>query len=263
MNGLTVVSLLADNARSVYQRLVDYTSRRAGIDARLVADLPWQERERLLDQGQAQVAFLCGLLYTRKTDQVELLAAPVMRAARYAGHPIYFSDLVVHRDSPLRSFAGLRGATLAYNDPGSFSGYAMLGAYLALRGERAGYFGRVVESGSHQQSLRLLAGGTADVAAIDSTVLELELELHPELASQVRVVETIGPSPIPPVVVARGVAAADKRQLRRILLQMDRDDEGQAILDGGMIARFVAVRDADYDDVRHKARLAAEVRLGI
>jgi phosphonate transport system substrate-binding protein len=91
--------------------------------------------------------------------------------------------------------------------------------------------------------------------------MELELKRRPELAAQFRVVETIGPSPIPPVVVARGVAAEIKRRLRDALLGMHEDSAGQDILSDGMIARFVAVHDADYDDIRRKALSAEEVQL--
>ncbi len=73
-------------------------------------------------------------------------------------------------------------------------------------------------------------------------------------------VEAIGPSPIPPVVVARHVPAALRGQLRSALLRMHEDDQGRAILSGGLIDRFVAVHDADYDDLRHKVRSAKGVR---
>ena len=254
---------MSDNARPTYQRIAAYLSERAGVRASLVAGVPWQEQERMLDQGRAEVGFICGLPYTRKTAQVELLAAPVMRAARYQGRPIYFSDVIVRRDSPFCSFADLRGATWAYNDPGSFSGYAVLCAHLAALGETGDYFGRLVESGAHLRSLELIATGAVDAAAIDSVVLELEYKRRPALAAQLRAVEAIGPSPIPPVVVARGVAAATRLRLREALLHMHEDSAGHEILSDGMIARFVAVHDADYDDIRRKSLSAEEVLLSV
>jgi phosphonate transport system substrate-binding protein len=238
---------------------VDYLSAHAGVRATLVAGVPWQEQGRMLDQDQAEVGFICGLPYVRKVERFELLAAPVMQGARYLGRPVYFSDVVVRYDSPFRSFADLRGATWAYNEPGSFSGYVGPLAHLAALGERSGYFERAVESGAHLRSLELIAEGTVDASAIDTTVMELELRRRPELADQFRAVETIGPSPIPPLVVARGVAAEIKQRLRDALLRMHEDGEGQAILSDGMIARFVAVHDADYDDIRRKALSAEEV----
>ena len=41
---------------------------------------------------------------------VELLGvAPVFEDARALGRPVYFCDVVVRGDGPIRSFAGLRG----------------------------------------------------------------------------------------------------------------------------------------------------------
>jgi phosphonate transport system substrate-binding protein len=252
---------MADNIRPLFIGVADYVSRRTGIRARLIVDVPWQEQERLLDQGAAQVGFICGLLYTQKTEHVELLAAPVLSASRYQDRPIYFSDIVVRHDSPFHSFADLRGATWAYNDPGSFSGYAALRAHLAALGETAGYAGRLVESGSHLRSLGMVAEGLADTAAIDSAVMELELKRCPELASQLRTVAALGPSTIPPVVIARAAPAEIKQQLRDALLRMHADEHGRAILSSGTIARFIAVRDADYNDIRRKALSAEAVVL--
>jgi phosphonate transport system substrate-binding protein len=256
---ITIVSLWSDNARPTCQGIADYLNAQAGVRATLVSGVPWQEQQRMLDQGQADVGFICGLPYVRKVERFELLAAPVMQAARYQGRPVYFSDVIVRHDSPFRTFADLRGASWAYNEPGSFSGYVGPLAHLAALGEMSGYFGRAVESGAHLRSLELIAAGTVDASAIDTTVLELELRRRPELADLFRVIETIGPSPIPPIVVARGVAAEVKRRLRDALLRIHEDGEGQAILSDGMIARFVAVHDADYDDIRRKALSAEEV----
>ena len=263
MHTIKLVSMMSDNARPTYQAIAGYLGDHAGIRAMLVTDATWQEQEQLLDQGRAEVGFVCGLPYTRKLHRVELLAAPVMCAARYRGRPIYFSDVVVRADSAFRRFADLRGAGLAYNDAGSFSGYAVLGAHLAALGAASGYFGSAVESGAHLCSLQLVAEGAVDAAAIDSVVLELEFTRRPELSAQFRVVEAIGPSPIPPVVVARHVPAALQCRLRSALLRMHEDDQGRAILAGGLIDRFVAVHDADYDDLRHKVRSAGGVRFAV
>jgi hypothetical protein len=64
---------MADNARPTYQGIAGYISRRAGIPTAFVTGVPWQEQERLLDQGQAAVGFICGLLYTHKIERAPLL----------------------------------------------------------------------------------------------------------------------------------------------------------------------------------------------
>jgi len=259
METLTVVSLMSDNHLTFYQSVAKYLSRRTGLGMQFVKDRPWKDRERMLDQAQAQVGFICGLPYTQRAGWLELLAAPVMRGARYHNRPIYFSDVVVRRDSPFRSFSDLRGATWAYNEPDSWSGCLVLRAYLAACGETRSYFGKIVESGAHIRSLQMLVDRAIDAAAIDSTVLEIELVRRPELADQINVVERIGPNPIPPAVARRDLPDAIKRRLRDALLQMHADPEGAAILADGMVSHFAAIRDADYDAMRRKVLLAEHV----
>jgi phosphonate transport system substrate-binding protein len=256
---LTLASFLADNARPVYERLAGYLARRLGEPTAL-SGAPWDERQRMLDEGRIDVAFICGLPYSERFDRrarpIELLCAPVMAHPRYAGRPIYFTDAIVRRDSPARTFADLRGTVWAYNDAGSNSGYVMPRDHLLTLGETRGYFARAVASGSHQQSIRWVVDRTVAAAGIDSTVLELELTRCPALAHDVRVVESIGPCPIPPVVVGRYLPEGRTRRLREAFLTLHEDPEARPILAEGLIARFVPVTDADYDPIREMVRRA-------
>jgi phosphonate transport system substrate-binding protein len=261
---LRLVSLMADNAAFFYRALGGYLTRRTGIPVEVEESVPWQERERMLDRGEVEMGIICGLPYVRKADRsashLELLAAPVMQGARYGGKPVYFSDVVVRRDSPFRSFADLRGAAWAYNEPASHSGYCLTRCHLFRLGELRGYFSRVVEAGAHQTALRMVIDGAINASAIDSTVLELELKLHPELAPLIRVVDTFGPSPIPPAVISTRLPVGTRRGLRQALLDMHLDPDGEKILAAAMAARFVGVEDADYHAIRAMAVEATLVR---
>jgi phosphonate transport system substrate-binding protein len=258
---LLFASLMADNARSFYRDLVAYLHARTGLKVRLIEDAPWQECEQRLHQGSAQLGAVCGLQYVYAVDRgaqpgLELLAAPVMQDARYENRPVYFSEVVVRRDNVAASLADLRGSTWAYNEPTSQSGYAITRYVLASRGEPPGFFGRVIASGAHQHSLALLLAGAVDATAIDSTVLDTELVLHPELAARIRVVETLGPSPIPPLVISRAVPVAVRRQLESTLMTMHADPAGLQVLSGARVKQFVRVTDADYEPIRAMARVA-------
>src|SRR5215216_2803511 len=130
MAAVTFVSLLAANADATYHSIAGYLTFQTGVPIGMVENVPWQERERLLEHRQADLGAVCGAQYVRMAGQpvapVRLLAAPVMRADRYQGRPVYFSDLVVRADAMLQTFADLRGANLAYNEPRSYSGYQVL-----------------------------------------------------------------------------------------------------------------------------------------
>jgi len=263
---LIISSCMAPNMDFLTAALAGYLSGRLGIPVEAQLDIPWQEREQRLDAGQIDLCWICGLPYVWKADhaspRVRLLAAPVMRLARYLDAPIYFSDVVVRRDSSFQKLADLRGAAWAYNEPGSQSGYNITRYTLAVRGRADGFFGRAVASGAHQMSLQMILRGEVDASAIDSTVLERELLDDPAIGPQIRIIDTFGPSPIPPWVAPIDQSPELSQRLRGCLLDMETDPEGQLILAQAGMARFAAVSDADYDLIREMERIAQKVRLG-
>jgi phosphonate transport system substrate-binding protein len=251
---LRFVTFLAPNLRFVYEFISRYVSDQLELSTEMRAGASYH------DIVDADVAFLCGLPYVemtcRSNPPVEPLAAPVLCGRRYAGQPIYFSDVIVHRDSPFQSFADLRGRSWAYNEPHSQSGYGITRQRLIELGETHGYFGRLVEAGWHDTAIRMVASGAVDASAIDSHVLAIACRDQPELADRLRVIDSFGPSPIQPVVVSRRLPQTLKLELRRVLLEMAADAEAVKILEHGLIERFVPVDDSTYDDIRVMLRTA-------
>lgn len=260
---LRISSCQADIAEPFCAALTEYLGNKLGLPVEYIGDITWQERERRLLCGEIQVSWICSLAYVRSKDQqqlIELLAAPVWSHARYVGRPEYYSDVVVHAASNFTTFADLRGKSWAYNEPGSHSGYNVMRYHLASLGCDAAYFGRVVVSGSHRNSLRMVLDRSVDSAAIDSTVLELEMAQDPSIAQHLRIVEVLGPSPAPPWVIHDAVPAELRRRLREVLLSMDQDVRGSQILNAGNSRRFAEVADRDYDPIRQMNEMARQIQ---
>jgi phosphonate transport system substrate-binding protein len=254
---------MAENTDLIVLAIAHYITEQAGIQTSFIDDIPWQERGRLLDTGKIDVAWICSVPYVLKADQpaagIELLVAPVMQGDRYQNRPIYFSDVVVHRDSQFQTFADLRRASWAYNEPGSHSGYNLVRYHLATLGEKSAYFSKVIQSGAHLASLRMILERQVDASAIDSIVLGLELQRRPALHASIRVIEILGPSPIPPLIILRSSPQETREALRDLLLHMHEDPHGRTILTNLQIAKFAYVEDWDYDvirDMTRKAKLA-------
>jgi phosphonate transport system substrate-binding protein len=112
------------------------------------------------------------------------------------------------------------------------------------------YFGRVIQTGWHERSIRMVHAGKVDASAIDSHVLALTLHDHPELADGLRVIDTLGPSTIQPVVVASWLSEELKADLRSVLLEMSNDPQARAVLLSRQVECFTTVTDEDYDDLR-------------
>ena len=263
MEALKLASCMAENTESFCRAMAIYIQHKLGIRVEYVDAVTWQQRQRLFDAGRIHLLWLCGLPYIDRVDVpdsgIELLAVPVPAACRYQDRPIYFSDIVVRRDSHFKNFADLRGTTWVYNEARSHSGYNVVRAYLAAFGEKHGFFSQILESGAHTASLAMVLTRQGDVSAIDSTVLEWAMTGQPDLERQLRIVETIGPSPIPPWVVSKQVAANLRADLRDLFIGMHKGKAGRSVLRRGHMARFVLSHDRDYDPIRRMAQSAEQV----
>jgi phosphonate transport system substrate-binding protein len=264
MDRLRITSAQSPTSDLVVVAISRYLTQHRQIPTELVLGPPWQERLKLLFGGQLELGWICSLPYVRAADAgnppFEPLVTPVVDHPRYGGKPVYFSDVIVRRESAYQSFADLKGATWAYNEPGSHSGYTLTRSHLALLGEPVGYFAGQVEADSHLAALDMVLNGEVDASAIDSMVLESEARRVPGLMDDLRVVETLGPSPIPPVVIATSVPGPQKEQIADALVGMALDETGRALLQEAGLVRFVRVHDKDYDPIRERDRLAAQVQ---
>lgn len=238
----------------VYRFILNHLERILGYKIILTSG---KEYDEVL---HADLAFICGLpyvLYTKPyfaSSPIEALSAPVLKGMRFQNRPIYFSDVIVHRDSPFTSFADLRGRVWAYNEPLSQSGYGITRYELLRRGEIGGYFGRVVESGYHQKSIQMVCDGSVDASAIDTQVLAVAFQHHAHLADQLRIIDSWGPSTIQPLVANHALPTGLKQDIQTVLNEIHHDPANRPVLDLGFIDHFVSVTDADYEDIREMLR---------
>jgi phosphonate transport system substrate-binding protein len=235
---------------ALYELVTEEIGRRLGVPTELVVESSYESCEK----DQNEVCFVCSLPYVtferQGLDLAVPVAAPVLQGDRYGGRPIYFSDVIVHRDSPFLSFLDLRGRSWAYNEPLSWSGYGITRYLLVTLGETNGFFREVVEAGFHRQAIRMVAQGQVDGSAIDSQVLSIELRDHPDLAEQVRVVGALGPSTIQPVAVSRRVPPDVQEAIRDVLVTMAEDSAVRQRLSVALVERFVSVDAGSYADIR-------------
>lgn len=262
---LSLATCQAENTVAVAGELADYLSRRLDTPIRFRKDVPWQDAYACIETGVIDIGWICGRPYIQLIDRIHapirLLAAPVMAGERYQDKPVYFSDVIVRRGRPFRSFSDLEGASWAYNEPGSQSGYHITCYHLSCLQRKGDFFGRVVQAGSHRRSISMVIDGEVDGAAIDSTVLEWEIARHPEIGQAIEIIDTLGPSPIPPLVISTNVPASVVGQIQQQLHSMHKTTAGKRVLNAGGLARFHLVDDADYDEIRRMSTASSGIML--
>ena len=254
---LRFVTYLAPSIpRALFEAVVDHVRHVLGYErASLLVETRTSGPEKggydPFSDGKADVGFLCSpsLVWLREVahPSAELLgAAPVFEDERAGGRPVYFCDVVVRREDPIRSFGDLEARSWAYNDVCSLSGYHSLLAKLAEMGADDRYFDRLVHSGSHLRSLGAILRGEVDAAAIDSNVLRMRLREDPALRGCLRVIESWGPFPIQPVVVRSTLPPDLKAELRDCLLEAGTYPRFRRAVSRFGLRGFTLVEDEDY-----------------
>ncbi|MEA2001641.1 MAG: PhnD/SsuA/transferrin family substrate-binding protein [Actinomycetota bacterium] len=250
MEALRFGTFLAPSVLPVYQAVTSAVGNALGIPVRLADETSYASY--LEDRND--VSFVCSLahiVFERRSETSAIpVAAPVLTDPRYGGAPIYFSDVIVHRDSPFHSFEDLRGRSWAFNETLSHSGYGITRYHLLQLGEVDGFFGNVVKSGLHSASIGMVANHAIDASGIDSHVLAVAMRDKPELADRLRIVETLGPSTIQPVTISSRIEPQLRSDITEVLLSLHDDPAVAVALAHGFVERFAAVGPESYDDIR-------------
>lgn len=244
----------------LYGELADYLAQRLGRPVEMVQGKTYAETNDLVKSGEVALALVCTNPYLQGRDDfgMELLVAPEVD-----GETVYYSLLIVGRDVPAQSLADLRERSFAFADPMSNSGRLAPLYQLALMGETPdSFFSRTTFTYAHDSSVRAVASGIVDGAAVDSLVFDYMRRREPEVVAKVKVVGRWGPFGISPVVVNPRLDPTLKADLRTALLGMDEDPAGRDALRHLGVDRFVVPDDSIYDSVREMRAFLRERGLG-
>jgi phosphonate transport system substrate-binding protein len=253
---IAITPVLVENHLDLNRKLVAYLGEKAGMNATLVQRRSYKQVSDLLERSEVDVAFTCGLAYVIDHERlgVELLATPQVDEG-----PVYHAYTIVPADSPIRALDGLRGARFAFSDPLSNSGWLVPAHALARVGlTPEAFFGRTMFTYSHAASVEAVAVRFVDGASVDSYVYDALRKVRPGLVERTRIIARSSPHPFPPLVVRRGLPPEMKDRLRAVLLGMEHDARGRALLAEMGFVRFGLIDDRAFDGIRAMRRVVAE-----
>lgn len=231
-----------------YQPLLDYLGESLDRPVELVQRRTYQETNDLIESGAVDVAFVCTSAYITGHDNfgMALLAGPEVR-----GETVYYSILIVPKDSAAASIGDLEGKVFAFTDPMSYSGRVYPTYLVQQLGQTPGtFFARTFFTYSHDDAIYSVADGVVDGAAVDSLVFDFVLERDPLLAERIRVIHRSPPFGIPPVVVSPTMRPQQRAVLQQALLNMNHNSGGTKALQALGLERFVLIDDSAYDSAR-------------
>ena len=151
----------------------------------------WRSPELLFSQT-------CGLPFRAKLhDKVGLVGTPIYDIPDCPdGH--YYSVIIAHRSNAGAALSEFDGATFAYNEALSQSGWAAPIKHLT---ETSVTPGDLYVSGAHVQSAKAVAEGRADFAGLDVVTWQL-IQRHDDFAQELTAIARTEPTPVLPFITA-------------------------------------------------------------
>jgi len=163
--------------------------------------------ESIVLDDKTCISHVCGYpLIDKYANCLEPLCAPQFGLTGISG-PQYFSYYVSHRDSAIKSVEHARGKILAANSRCSQSGFNVWRHELGQRDSGVDvedFFGKVVFTGSHQQSIESIINGDCDVSAIDAVSYDYLSAIYPHYSDMLRVIGVSCHQAAPPLVAKKG-----------------------------------------------------------
>jgi ABC-type phosphate/phosphonate transport system substrate-binding protein len=230
-----------------------------GLERGRPLDHQWRDPQLLLAQA-------CGFPLTHAlAGAVRVVAAPCHDLPGCAQGE--YRSLVVVRDrSPAREVADLAGAAVAINEAASHSGRNALLALVAGALDGAGprpFFGRVLFTGAHVESVAAVARGDADVASIDAITHALLARHRPGALEGTRVLAESAVAPALPYVTRRAADDDEVARLREALARTfaDPDPELVRARDALLLRGVRPASEGDYARILELERAHAAERL--
>jgi ABC-type phosphate/phosphonate transport system substrate-binding protein len=239
-------------AAEAWRAVIGWATREAGVPMEFVEHAPPKLLSDLWAREDLGVVQMCGLPASLRQPSPTVLAAPQPSLPRYKGQAIYMSDIAVKADSPHRrledTFGGVAGYTLKDSQSGYFAFRTLLLKYPKF------HYKRIVGGLLNPRGIiKALAAGTIDVGPLDGYVFDLLRAGEPEFASQVRIVASTDPTPMPPLVATAPLEDFQIEGLRAAFVQAHEERSLSAPLKTLLVERFIVPDLSAYDETKRRA----------
>ena len=229
--------LLPQDTVTSYRAIAEYLGKKLDRPVMIIQKNSYSEIALLLLNGGADMAFFSSGGYANYigVKGIELLASQ-----QRMGLPFYQGYLLVLANSDIHSIEDLRGKTVAFTDPLSYSGHTFLVQELRKRGHTPeNFLGHYIYTESHDASFKALMNRVVDAVPVSRLVYDRAKVLDPHTAEKLRILAVSPPAGTGPVVAGKTLTTAEKEILRKNLLNLDQDPQMKQALNRLSIDKYV------------------------
>lgn len=241
--------------KAAWRAIIDWVLGQAQVEARYEDHEPPKLLSDLWQRDDLACAMMCGLPYSLRVPAPVILAAPVPSPPRYGGKAIYWSDIAVRADSKFRNLEETLGGRAGYTLKDSQSGYfAFRHHLLRTFPSRPEPYPEITGHLLNPRGvIKALAEGRIDAGPLDSYVHDLLKHSDPAFASQVRVIDTTDPTPMPPFVATGALSDAAVARVRSAFLAVQGAPSLARSREALLLERFIVPDPSVYEVQRSRA----------
>ena len=217
-----VVAPASDHAEGIdLKSLVRFLSERTGLEINLVYCKDYNETIAALQDGRAQLGWMGAYAYMEATREgkIESFAVGVPKGKN---SPNYQSVFIANGNSEIQSLQDVKNKRIAISDRHSTSGFVVPKRELAEIGinlENEGEFKEIIYVHDHDEAIRCVAKGRADVAAVSSVNLGENVSNGVIKEGDFRIIHRSGDIPGGPLVYLKSLPSHTKDSLQRLVLE--------------------------------------------
>jgi phosphonate transport system substrate-binding protein len=257
-----------------YRPLIEYLYKRLGSQVRIRLK-HLSSYEQVVDEfmgGKVNAAFLGSFTYALARAKV---GVTVIARPEKDGVSQYRGLILIRKDSGIESWKDLRGRRFAMIEA-TTAGEIFPKLYFKKHGVKdlRSFLGEIVYVGSHDDAILKVLNGEVDAAAAKDLIFYKLMKEIPRLKQEIRILATGFPVPENALTIRKDIdikcynCHAQRREsgkgvkvyhgngwnglessLRSALLDLDKTEEGKAILEQFGADRFVKTTDEDYHEL--------------
>jgi phosphonate transport system substrate-binding protein len=257
------VSAIPDEAPTELQRkfkpLGDYLKKETGLDVQFTPVTDYAAVVEGLATNKIDLAWLGGFTFVQAKLRTNGGAVPIVQRAE---DEKFVSKFIVPTDSPVKTFADLKGKTFAFGSPASTSGHLMPRFFLGREGIQPDRdFKAVAFSGAHDATVAFVASGRAEAGVLNASVYDKLVESGNPNVAKVRVLATTPPYYDYNWTVRPGLDAALTRKLTDAFLKLDpANPEHKELMGLQRASKFVPTKASNYDGIEAAAKAAGLIK---
>jgi phosphonate transport system substrate-binding protein len=246
--------------RERYNVLRNYLSSRLGIAVNFTSLSRYGNIVERFTAEKMDGAFFGSFTYGLAHWQLGV--EPLARPVNLDGTSTYHGYLFARKDSGIRRSADMKGKRFAFVEHATAAGYLFPLAFFKASGvtDPEKYLGQSFFAGSHDAAILAVLNREADIGAAKNTVYDQLAAENPRVEQELIILSTSGVVPQNCLAVRKDLDPDLKQELKRLLVDMDKDPEGAEVLRKFGARGFVETTDRDY---AYLYTLAAQVGIDL